>query len=98
MLIFSYVDVQYRALTILKRLNSAGYDMYRRSSKYNHYFEIYLKTQSACANIKMFNDEEILSGELNKALKLYYSKDSDTYEKLKVTACQCDKEFQQRIS
>jgi len=61
--------------------------MFRRSEKYKHYFEIYLKTESACANIKMFNDEEILTNELNKALKLYYTKDADTYERLKVTKC-----------
>jgi hypothetical protein len=67
MIIFSYVDVHHRALDILKRLNSKGYDIYIKQRQFKHMFEVFLKSQIMCAKLKTFLDEEIFSQEISKS-------------------------------
>ena len=44
MAIFSYVDVHHRALDILKRINSKGYDIFSRHAPFKHLFAVFLKS------------------------------------------------------
>ena len=66
MVIFSYFDVHHRALDLLKRLNSKGYDIFKKQNLYKHMFEVFLKSQIICANIRAFEEDEIFSQELFK--------------------------------
>jgi hypothetical protein len=61
MVIFSYLDVHHRALDLLKRLNSKGYDLYKKQHRFKYMFEVFLKSQIMCAKIRAFEEEEIFS-------------------------------------
>ena len=67
MVIFSYYDVHHRSLDLLKRLNSKGYDIFKKQHQFKHMFEVFLKSQIICANIRAFEEDEIFSQELFKA-------------------------------
>ena len=58
LLIFSFLDVHHRAIDFLKRLNSKGYDISQKSFSKNM-FEVYLKSQLMCFQIKLFEENEI---------------------------------------
>lgn len=75
MMIFSYVDVHHSAISILKRINSKGYDICQRADRYRHNFAMFLRSTVACAGIKPFKEEEIFTKEINKMLKLFYNND-----------------------
>ena len=75
MMIFSYVDVLHSATSILKRINSKGYDICQKTDQYRHNFAIFLRSSIACASIKSFHEEETFTNEINKTLKLFYSND-----------------------
>ena len=62
MLIFSFVDVFFKSIDLLKKLNSYGYDIYAlRLHLYKHKFELYLKSETLCNSIKSFNEEEVFT-------------------------------------
>lgn len=69
MIIFSYIDVHHRALDILKRLNSKGYDICKRQHLFKSLFAVYLKSQIVCKKIRQFQEEDIFTLEVQKAIR-----------------------------